>query len=362
MSLPETTMIYAVYWPESNVFKVGRAWKMSRLRGFTATGGHILLLMRDCPLWEENAALSELRTVFARAFRAEHEALLVLPRGRGFTECFSVAASQLGAAFDAIFRGIAKHGHEQGKSVADGSVRGRKVPGVAVGGAVDGRGVEVEGGRPRAGIGEFGSGESGCVETVVGDFGGGDRRSSVDVGRSGLHRIVSGRRPSLVCDGGVAGGISSGAFEAAAAAEGCVPEILQRVSRVPLGCGGRGGVGERERVGGPGRGSWLEFLWRRRSPVFVLQDSPSPTYSGELSALRYCPQLRKGMGTRSSYSSDRGPRQYPVTLFPARMPVGVSYLSLAIKLFVGRGTAARPSVSRRKEHYEHPRADPSNAG
>jgi len=91
----DTVMVYAVYWPKANVLKVGRAWKMSRVRGLMSTGGELLLLMRNCPLWEEGAALKEMRANFDRAFTAELDATHILPRGRGFTECFTVTMAQL---------------------------------------------------------------------------------------------------------------------------------------------------------------------------------------------------------------------------------------------------------------------------
>lgn len=137
MSLPGTTMIYAVYWPERNVLKVGRAWKMSRLRGLMETGGRVLLLMRDCPLWEEQAALSELRLTFVRAFATEQEGSSILPRGRGFTECFRVAVADLEHAVKTIFRGIARHDYQLNAASAAGHSDRAASEHVACGSALD---------------------------------------------------------------------------------------------------------------------------------------------------------------------------------------------------------------------------------
>ncbi|MGV8913765.1 MAG: hypothetical protein ACOH14_14220 [Rhodoglobus sp.] len=51
MKLPEKTMVYAVYWPDRGVLKVGRAWKMSRLRGLMETGGRVLLFESPRVAW-----------------------------------------------------------------------------------------------------------------------------------------------------------------------------------------------------------------------------------------------------------------------------------------------------------------------
>lgn len=100
----ETTTLYAVYWLARGVFKVGRAQQDRRWRGLTATGGKVVLMMRDRNPIDERAALAELDATFERAFTRDRDSEDILPRGRGFTECFRVASDQVMDALKTIYQ------------------------------------------------------------------------------------------------------------------------------------------------------------------------------------------------------------------------------------------------------------------
>jgi hypothetical protein len=118
---------YAVYWPDTGVFKVGKAWKSSRLRHLTATGGHVIVLLRQAPDYYEKAALAALRDVFPRAFANADDSLDHLPLGRGWTECFKVSHTEVGAAYKTIVRGIAAYAVQSAADVESRSVVSRSV-------------------------------------------------------------------------------------------------------------------------------------------------------------------------------------------------------------------------------------------
>lgn len=97
---------YVAYWPELYVLKVGRAWRESRIEHLRQSGAEILLYMRGTDDTWEREALAELATTYPRAFDTPAEAVDVLDRGRGWSECFLVDHHEVRHAFDLCMTGF----------------------------------------------------------------------------------------------------------------------------------------------------------------------------------------------------------------------------------------------------------------
>lgn len=97
---------YVAYWPDLYVLKVGRAWRESRIEQLRQNGAHILLYMRGTDDTWEREALAELATTYPRAFDAPTEAVDILDRGRGWSECFLVDHHEVRHAFDLCMTGF----------------------------------------------------------------------------------------------------------------------------------------------------------------------------------------------------------------------------------------------------------------
>lgn len=272
--MPEL-MTYAIFWPQHSVLKVGRTWTMDRIRTLTSTGGTVIMLLRDRPEWEEAAALEGLAEDFPRAFATEQSSVTVLPRGRGFTECFRVSTSELEQAIASIFRGIARHGNEQAAADTAGFVsrRGSDEPGRR--GGPDGDRAALPLGRFRSGVDDGVEAEGGAVAAPAGHHGGRDRGSSVDPGGPQLSRDLHGPGADVLPAAEAGRGVAPGFVVDPAASARSIPESFWRGSGSFLGWGGREG-GEREGVGGEaGRNPSIAFL----------SDPPAERYSRELSSL-----------------------------------------------------------------------------
>jgi len=154
MKRPERVDMYAVYWAVEGVLKIGQCCRASRYRELCATGGDVVFLMRDVPARWEYCALAQLDEFYQPAFASAAEAESILPRGRGFTECFAVAPDDLWAAVDQIYEGIVRYGDDAKTGADAGGVRSRGVVESAAGGAVDGDRAAAVCGRSRPGEGE----------------------------------------------------------------------------------------------------------------------------------------------------------------------------------------------------------------
>ncbi len=97
---------YVAYWPDLYVLKVGRAWRESRIEQLRQSGAEILVYMRGTDETWEREALAELATTYPRAFDTSAEALDVLDRGRGWSECFLVDHHEVRHAFDLCMTGF----------------------------------------------------------------------------------------------------------------------------------------------------------------------------------------------------------------------------------------------------------------
>ena len=247
-TVPRLAMTYAVYWPEHQILKIGRAWKMSRLRGFGATGGVVIVLLRDTPAIWERGALAELDGWFERAFTRENDSLHLLRGGRGFTECFKVTAASLGRAIKTMMQGIRRYGHEEETGHPAGDVPERGPVGAIGGDEADGGGVTAVRRRSRTGVDDAGADQGGTVADGRGRDGFGDHDAAARAGVRRLPRHLPGRSAHVLPGDRVAACGPSGRLADTAAT---YPESIRKRSGFIRGWGGRE-KREGERVGGRG--------------------------------------------------------------------------------------------------------------
>ncbi len=251
-TIPTHSMLYAVYWPNESVLKVGRAWKMSRLRGLMRTGAQVVMVVRDRPAGDERAALASLRGLFERAFFTAEESLGILTHGRGFTECFVVPAARFREALATIFRGIANNGHDPAEVHQAGAVSGRGSGEFVAGGSPDSDRLAPVHGRRGAGVSDSGDGEGGSVAVGFRDNRGRRGHTPARTGRDRISTPVRSGSPQLPATGpaGPRGPRQSLNIPAPTPAR----ERLANESRSARGSGGRGRESERGRVGVGERG------------------------------------------------------------------------------------------------------------
>ncbi len=112
LTRPETTTVYAVYWPPEGdgigVLKVGREKNERRHKLWVRRGATLLATFADVPIAWERAVLEELRGQFIRAFDSEADAKWLLGHGYGYTECFIVLEHQRLEALQMITRVISQ--------------------------------------------------------------------------------------------------------------------------------------------------------------------------------------------------------------------------------------------------------------
>ena len=68
VKIPPLAFTYVIWWEDFGVLKVGRCWKMRRIRELTATGGRVLVLKEQSEAGYERYALREIRKEFLPAF------------------------------------------------------------------------------------------------------------------------------------------------------------------------------------------------------------------------------------------------------------------------------------------------------
>jgi hypothetical protein len=107
--------VYLVSWPSwpVDVIKVGTTERPARWRRFVSSGATVELLARTRAgkaLRLENNVLARMEDAYPYAFQSRNESTDLLPRGFGWTECFS--ADVTGAR--EIFMGEVLHGVVQG--------------------------------------------------------------------------------------------------------------------------------------------------------------------------------------------------------------------------------------------------------
>lgn len=120
--MPRYAITYVAYRPDApepglGVLKVGRAWRWSRIDGLAARGWHILVCARGTDWTWESEALKNLARWFPGAFDTPEQGALLLPLGRGWTECFRVYEVHLQLAIELCFEGFGR-GNEQGANTA----------------------------------------------------------------------------------------------------------------------------------------------------------------------------------------------------------------------------------------------------
>lgn len=112
-AMPEYAMTYVVWWAEERVLKVGRTCQWYRIEAFKQSGAQVLILARGTDATWEREALRVLAQWFPKAFVDHIDAWSLLPKGSGWTECFSVSEHHLPLAVELCFEGFAE-GNEQG--------------------------------------------------------------------------------------------------------------------------------------------------------------------------------------------------------------------------------------------------------
>lgn len=91
--LPRLGMTYAVWFENLHVLKVGRCYKDTRFRSMLERGGRLVFVDWGTIAEQEQTILALLRQYFMPSFTGENDpaAGLILPGGRGWSECFSIA-------------------------------------------------------------------------------------------------------------------------------------------------------------------------------------------------------------------------------------------------------------------------------
>ena len=102
-------MVYMVWWPEHDLVKFGRCWRMSRIYGYLRTGARLIYVSKPMRKAAEEQVLSLARRRFPRPYGRREEAEWLLPgeRGRrggsGYSEIFLVRPEQLNEAIDECY-------------------------------------------------------------------------------------------------------------------------------------------------------------------------------------------------------------------------------------------------------------------
>ena len=208
--ISDFAMLYVIHWPETNVIKVGRARTMRRVWALTATGGKVLILLRDTPTVWEQGALAEMDATFEHAFESLQDSLHHLPRGIGYTECFLVPEGRVEFALKTIRRGIKRYGYQSDQVGAAEVLSGGGLPASSVAGSDDVSGADDVRGRLRERVVQSGSVEVGSVAVGGVGHGGDDRGSSGVVGGRGVSEPVHVGVEDVLHDRGLVGVAAGG--------------------------------------------------------------------------------------------------------------------------------------------------------
>lgn len=288
MPPPELGMTYAIYWRRYGVLKVGRARTMARIRELTSTGGEVIILMRDRAEVDERDALAAMRDRFPRAFTSEQSSVQVLPRGRGFTECFLVTTQQLAEAVRVIIKGTSTYGRRSPTNSAAGLLPRRAVDADARRPVPDGDRPVLPRRRPRPANHDRVEHPAVGIPVAIGPRRRPDRRDAARACGHGRHRDLHVRSTLVPVPVRVAFPKPSEAISIPRTA-GRPPEVRWRPDGDLLGWGERGSERERERRREP----------RWTSSVTLLPHPPSRGHRSRLQALRHSPPLPRAMATRA---------------------------------------------------------------
>ncbi len=284
----ETCTLYAVYWRAEGVLKVGRCRSSSRYRELCATGGEVVFLMRDVPARWEVCALAQLDEHFPAAFATYPDSEHILPRGRGFTECFTVEPADLARAVDQIYEGIIRYGDDTRKNDHAEPVEARGVVEPPADDAADDGRLAPVCGRSRSGAGERVAHAGGDLPVGPGHLGSAGDGDAHRVGRRRVRGLVRRGRGVVFRGDGLAEGRPSRRLPVSASA-------FAIDSRAVRG-GGEGREGERERE----RGGERERRTAHRpepSPITLLPEPPSHgRIRGTMQGMWQSTTTAKGLG------------------------------------------------------------------
>lgn len=107
MNRPDRTTVYAVYWPEHGVLKVGKGRSVERQKVWVRRGADVIMQLVDVPASWERRIHARLSATFLRAFDNERDARWLLGSAFGFSECFIVPAERRLEALSLIAAAIA---------------------------------------------------------------------------------------------------------------------------------------------------------------------------------------------------------------------------------------------------------------
>lgn len=108
--------VYLIYFPEHQVLKIGFHTSSHRLRELLDAGGIHVDEYRDVDKSWEDAGRDALTRMFPHAFTNRSDAARVIPRGAGWTDCYTVNPEDLLLARDEILEAGLKKGNDFGQN------------------------------------------------------------------------------------------------------------------------------------------------------------------------------------------------------------------------------------------------------
>lgn len=108
--------VYLMYFPEHRVLKIGFHTSSTRLRELLAAGGVHIEEFRDVDKSWEAAGRRALDRIFDPAFTSRADATHVIPRGAGWTDCYTVDPEDLILARHEVFEAAMKEGNDFGEN------------------------------------------------------------------------------------------------------------------------------------------------------------------------------------------------------------------------------------------------------
>lgn len=106
--------VYMIYFPEHRVLKIGFHTSSTRLRELLAAGGIHIEEFRDVDKTWETAGRHALNRLFPPAFTNRHDATHVIPRGAGWTDCYTVDPEDLLIARSEVLEACLREGNSLG--------------------------------------------------------------------------------------------------------------------------------------------------------------------------------------------------------------------------------------------------------
>ncbi len=108
--------VYLIYYPAHRVLKIGFHTSSTRLRELLGAGGIHLEEFRDVDKSWETAGRRALDSLFEPAFTNRRDASRVIPRGAGWTDCYTVDPEDLILARSEVFEACLREGNSLGEN------------------------------------------------------------------------------------------------------------------------------------------------------------------------------------------------------------------------------------------------------